>query len=81
MLKISIVYCTVWHYTDRAVSLANELLKNLEPEIESILLIPSEGGRYEISVNDKLVYSKLQTGRHADPGEVMGLIENLLKKN
>jgi selenoprotein W-related protein len=60
------------------VSLANELLQNLEPEIESITLIPSEGGRYEITVNDILVYSKLQTGRHALPGEVMGLVrENI----
>jgi selenoprotein W-related protein len=61
------------------VGLANELLKNIELEIESITLIPSEGGRYEITVNDKLVYSKLQTGRHADPGEVMGLIAELLQ--
>jgi len=62
------------------VGLANELLKNLEPEIESITLIPSEGGRYEITVNDKLVYSKLQAGRHANPGEVMRLVEELLRK-
>jgi selenoprotein W-related protein len=62
------------------VGLANELLKNNEPEIESITLIPSEGGRYEISVNGTLVYSKLQTGRHANPGEVMGLVAELLKK-
>jgi selenoprotein W-related protein len=57
------------------VSLANDLLKNFEPEIESLTLIPSEGGRYEVTVNDKLVYSKLQTGRHANPGEVIGLVE------
>ncbi|MBE3067607.1 MAG: Rdx family protein [Chloroflexi bacterium] len=62
------------------MGLANELLKNFEPEIESITLIPSEGGRYEVTVNDKLVYSKLQTGRHADLGEVMGLVKELLNK-
>jgi len=62
------------------VGLANELLKNIEPEIESITLIPSEGGRYEVTVNDTLVYSKLQTGRHANPGEVMGMVRELLKK-
>jgi selenoprotein W-related protein len=56
------------------VSLANDLLKNLEPEIESITLIPSQGGRYEVTVNDTLVYSKLQTGRHAEPGEVLELV-------
>lgn len=62
------------------MGLANELLNNIEPEIESITLIPSEGGRYEVTVNDLLVYSKLQTGRHANPGEVMGLVRELLKK-
>jgi len=62
------------------VGLANELLKNFEPEIESITLIPSEGGRYEVTVNDSLVYSKLQTGRHANPGEVVGLVEKIVKK-
>ena len=60
--------------------MAAELLKNLEPEIESLTLVPSDGGRYEISVNEVLVYSKLQTGRHAEPGEVLGLVQKQLKK-
>jgi selenoprotein W-related protein len=62
------------------VSLADDLLKNFEPEIERITLIPSQGGRYEISVNGQLIYSKLKTGRHANPGEVLGLVQNLSKK-
>jgi selenoprotein W-related protein len=61
------------------VSLASELLKKFEPEIETLALLPSEGGRFEVSVNGKLVYSKLQTGRHAEAGEVAGLVEKLLK--
>jgi selenoprotein W-related protein len=62
------------------VSLANDLFKNFEPEIESLTLIPSEGGRYEVLVNDKLIYSKLQTGRHAEPGEIVRLVGEFLKK-
>ncbi len=57
------------------MSLANELLKEYEPEIEAITIIPSDGGRFEVTVNDALIYSKLQTGRHAEPGEVAGLIK------
>jgi len=57
------------------VSLTSELLSTLEPEIESIRLVPSDGGRYEISVNGQLVYSKLATGRHAEPGEVLKLVQ------
>jgi selenoprotein W-related protein len=55
--------------------LTGELLNNFEAEIESITLLPSEGGRFEVTVNDKLVYSKLKTGRHVDVGEVVGLIK------
>jgi selenoprotein W-related protein len=61
------------------VSLVNELLRNIEPEIESIKLIPSDGGRYEVTVNGTLVYSKLQTSRHAEPGEVLGLVRQHIK--
>jgi selenoprotein W-related protein len=60
------------------VSLSNELLKKMEPEIESVTLVPADNGRFEVSVNGKLVYSKLATKRHAEPGEVAGLIEKIL---
>jgi selenoprotein W-related protein len=58
--------------------LTAELLKEFEPGIAEITLIPSDGGCYEVAVDGKLVYSKLQTGRHAEPGEVVKLIKNLL---
>jgi len=61
------------------VSLTSELLKKFEPEIESLTLLPSEGGRFEVSVNGNLIYSKLRTGRYAEAGEVAGLVEKLLK--
>lgn len=57
-----------------------ELLKHFESEIESIALIPSDGGRFEVVVNDKLVYSKLQTRRHAEPDEVTELVGKILKE-
>jgi selenoprotein W-related protein len=57
-----------------------ELLKNFEPEIESITLVPSDGGRFEITVNDKLMYSKLETHRHVEKGEVAVLIKTLLRE-
>jgi selenoprotein W-related protein len=56
---------------------AAELLKDFEMDIESLTLLPSDGGRFEITVNNKLIYSKLQTGRHIEPGEASGLIRNL----
>jgi selenoprotein W-related protein len=60
------------------VSLAEELLKNYEHLVESLVLIPSDGGRFEITVNGQLLYSKLATHRHAEPGEVLGLVRKLV---
>jgi selenoprotein W-related protein len=54
-----------------------ELIKEFETEIESFTLVPSDAGRFEVTVNGKLVYSKLQTRRHVEPGEVAGLIRNM----
>lgn len=58
-----------------------ELIKFYEPEIEAITLLPSDGGRFEVSVNDQLIYSKLQTHRHAEPGEVTRLVGKFKKES
>jgi selenoprotein W-related protein len=50
------------------------LLAEFEPQIESIALIPSDGGRFEVEVDGELIYSKRKLGRHAEPGEVAGLL-------
>jgi selenoprotein W-related protein len=60
------------------VSLTDELLKNYEHLIEEIKLIPSAGGRFEVTVNGQLMYSKLETHRHAEPGEVLGLVRKMV---
>ena len=41
-------------------------------------LIPSGGGVFEVVVDGDLVYSKKASGRHAEAGEVAGLIRDLL---
>jgi selenoprotein W-related protein len=57
--------------------LADELLKNFEPQIASLELIPSSGGIFEVLVNDSLVYSKIATGRHAATAEVINSVRAL----
>ena len=41
-------------------------------------MVPSSGGRFEVSLDDELVYSKAATGRHAKPGEVVTLFRERL---
>jgi len=62
------------------VSLASEILKEFEYDIGNLTLVPSDGGRFEVTIGDELVYSKLQTHRHAEPGEVLGLVRKVIKK-
>jgi len=54
-------------------------MKEFEFKIESFSLIPADNGKFEVSVNGDLVYSKLQTNRHAEPGEVAGLLRKVIK--
>ena len=48
--------------------------------VSEIDLIESDGGAYEIRVNGDLIYSKLETGRHADPPEILGLFREFIKE-
>lgn len=60
--------------------MTEDLLLEFEKHVRSWTLIPSEGGRYEVEVNGQLVYSKLQTGRHAEVDEIRGLLRQMLEK-
>jgi selenoprotein W-related protein len=55
--------------------LTQELLSQYTPDIETITLLPSSGGRFEVSVGDEVIYSKKATGRHVQPGEIADLLE------
>ncbi len=43
-------------------------------------LTPSGGGVFEVTVDGALVFSKKQLGRHAQPGEIIGLIADRIKQ-
>jgi selenoprotein W-related protein len=61
------------------VSLSAELFEHFEHVIEALTLIPSDGGRFEVSLNGQLIYSKLQTKRHAEAGEIVNLISKIVE--
>ncbi|MBM3126312.1 MAG: SelT/SelW/SelH family protein [Chloroflexi bacterium] len=61
------------------MGLVEDLLKNFEHVIESVALIPSDGGKFEVSVNGRLVFSKLESHRHAEAGEIVNLIHKMVE--
>lgn len=55
-----------------------ELIQAYEDRIQSITLVPSDEGRFEVTVDGELIYSKMNTGRHAEPGEISRLMRKRL---
>jgi selenoprotein W-related protein len=68
-------------YTPRAVSLTTAILKDFEAQISNFTLVPSEGGRFEFSINGDLIFSKLKLGRHAEPGEINQLMAKYIEEH
>ena len=62
------------------MSLTDEVLKAFEFQLASVELIPSKGGVFEVSLDGELLYSKRELGRHAEPGEVVRLLEARLTR-
>lgn len=58
--------------------MTDELLKAYETSIESLELVPSTGGVFEVDINGTRIYSKKATGRHAGPGEIMDLVKGIV---
>jgi selenoprotein W-related protein len=57
--------------------MTEQLLAEFEDSIEEFILIPSQGGVFEVEVDGNLVYSKKATGRHAEYEEVAGPIRTI----
>ena len=50
--------------------MTEKLISDLKTKIKRLVLIPSDGGRFEVSIDGKLVFSKLETFRFPDYQEI-----------
>jgi len=60
------------------VSAAHDLIHHYQHLIDELTLITGSAGVFDVIVNDEMLYSKTDTGRHAEPGEVLSLFTELL---
>ena len=51
------------------------VLKKFKSRFESYELVSHRDGRFEISVDGKLLYSRLQTRKFPDPTKIVALLE------
>jgi selenoprotein W-related protein len=50
------------------------LFDHFRRDIEKLELVPSSGGAFEVTVNGKKIYSKLETGVFPDTLEIIKII-------
>ncbi len=72
--RFKITYCQSCGYRDRAVKLSDQLEQQLQ---DSVLLVPSEGGVFEVEDKGQLVFSKTDCGRFPEDNEVVTIIKNV----
>ena len=53
--------------------MASELIHDYQHIIERLSFTMGSKGVFDVRVDGDLLYSKHETGRHAEPGEVLGL--------
>lgn len=59
---IGIEYCHECGYLTFALKLADELLRELEGKLGGVLITPSAGGAYEITLDGRPIYSTFEEG-------------------
>ena len=56
------------------MSLADEILDKWAPILSTVDLKTGAKGRFEVSLDGELLFSKAELGRHANPGEIVELM-------
>ncbi len=60
------------------MSAVSDLLSNYQHVIEDLRLVMGSKGVFDVTVDGEMLYSKHDTGRHADDGEVLALFTDLV---
>jgi len=60
------------------VSAVSDLLSNYQHVITDIRIVTGSKGVFDVKVDGELIYSKNQTGRHAEPGEILELFTEIV---
>ena len=60
------------------MSATRDLITNYQHIIDDLRLVMGDKGVFDVVVNGKTIYSKGDTGRHANEGEVLDLFTELV---
>ena len=71
---LEIEFCIPCDFRPQALGLAKEVIDQWADRLAEIRLVPSSGGRFEVTLDGELIFSKARLERHAEPGELSRLI-------
>lgn len=60
------------------MSAVSDLLGNYQHIIDEVNLVMGSKGVFDVTVDGELIYSKAETGRHAEDGEVLALFTEIV---
>ncbi len=60
------------------MSATQDLLSNYQHVIAELTLVTGSKGVFDVAVDGESLYSKAETGRHAEDGEVLALFSDLV---
>lgn len=55
-----------------------DLLTHYQHVISELRVVTGAKGIFDVAIDDQLIYSKHETGRHAEPGEVVELFSEFV---
>lgn len=76
--RISILYCRQCNWMLRAAWMAQELLSSFGEDIREVALVPATGGRFEIHVEDALIWERARDGGFPSPKELKSRVRDVI---
>lgn len=77
MKYIEVLFCAGWGYQPQAASVAEEIEKEY-PQVE-VECEPGSGGVFDVIIDNKVIFTKKNTGRFPERGEIVKLIKETQK--
>jgi selenoprotein W-related protein len=68
--RITVTYCRKCHFLPRATWVAQELLHTYQDYVESVAVVPGEGGQFDIAVDGEVVFANQQEARFPEMREL-----------
>ena len=71
-MRVYIEFCVKWNYDPEFERVSN-IIKSIKTDVEiSSNRNPPRSGAFEVSIDDKLIFSKFQLGRFPTEDEIKG---------